>query len=468
MASPNFGAIHPYSDKVSIFTRMMDVIVIGLTLWSILEMEGKVWDGKQTWWLLISVVTFLISAEWNNLYKEKSKDFVFEVFKSILIAWVFVIGVLFCEKSFYPLIDPEYEESFAIFAVIIPFEIFSWHMFSNALYRILRRQGRDSRRVAIVGATLLGKELERIFLEEEELGFKFIGYFDDRLKYRGEELVDFNIVGNSAKLVEMTKNSELDIIYMALPLQAENRIKQILEELADTTVSVYFVPNLFVFSLLRSSWSNLQGIPVVSIYDTPFYGVDGAFKRIFDICFSFVALIFISWILVIIAIAIKISSPGPIIFKQRRFGLKGEEIVVWKFRSMSVSEDGKNVQQAKKNDPRVTKLGAFLRRTSLDELPQFINVLQGRMSVVGPRPHAVSHNEFYRGQIRGYMLRHKVKPGITGLAQIKGFRGETDTLDKMENRVNCDLEYIRNWSLWLDSKIIFLTFFKGFVGKKAY
>jgi putative colanic acid biosynthesis UDP-glucose lipid carrier transferase len=172
--------------------------------------------------------------------------------------------------------------------------------------------------------------------------------------------------------------------------------------------------------------------------------------------------------MLIIAILVKITSSGSVLFKQRRFGLDGNEIIVWKFRSMSVAEDGSKVVQAKKNDPRVTKLGGFLRKTSLDELPQFINVLQGSMSVVGPRPHAVAHNELYRKQIKGYMLRHKVKPGITGLAQIKGFRGETDTLDKMEGRIKYDLEYIEHWSLHMDIKIVILTISKGFLGKEVY
>lgn len=468
MMPSKFGVIRPYTSEISLFARLLDAIVIGLTLWSILEMQGNIWDAKQTWWLLVSIVTFFIFAEWNDIYKEKRGDFVFEVIKSILMAWMFVPVVMFFVEYSQPLVDPVYKESYIIWIVTVPIEIASWHIFINSLYRIIRKKGRNSRRVAIIGATTLGKELERIFLEEEELGLKFIGYFDDRKKLREQETGEYKVVGNISHLIQMAKNSEVDIIYIALALQAEQRIKEMLEELADTTISVYFVPNLFVFSLLRSSWSNLQGIPVVSIYDSPFYGVDGALKRGFDICFSFITLICIFWLLLLIAVCIKLSSPGPVIFKQRRFGLKGEEIVVWKFRSMTVAEDGKKVDQAKKNDPRVTKLGAFLRRTSLDELPQFFNVLQGRMSVVGPRPHAVAHNEFYRGQIKGYMLRHKVKPGITGLAQISGYRGETDTLDKMENRIRCDLEYIRNWSLALDIKIIFLTLFKGFVGKKAY
>jgi putative colanic acid biosynthesis UDP-glucose lipid carrier transferase len=228
------------------------------------------------------------------------------------------------------------------------------------------------------------------------------------------------------------------------------------------------VPDFFAFSLLRSSLHYVKDIPIISIHDTPFYGVDGVTKRIFDALLGCVILTLVALPMLLIGIAVKFTSPGPAIFKQRRYGFRGEEIIVWKFRSMTVCEDDGNVEQAKKQDPRVTRLGAFLRRTSLDELPQFINVLQGRMSIVGPRPHAVAHNEWYRRQIKGYMLRHKVKPGITGLAQINGYRGETDTLDKMESRVHYDLAYIRNWSLWLDIKIVLLTVVKGFGGAKAY
>jgi putative colanic acid biosynthesis UDP-glucose lipid carrier transferase len=168
-------------------------------------------------------------------------------------------------------------------------------------------------------------------------------------------------------------------------------------------------------------------------------------------------LAFISPLLLLISILIKCDSPGPVIFKQRRYGLNGEEVTVWKFRSMRVCEDAGEIKQATKNDPRITPLGAFLRRSSMDELPQFFNVLQGRMSIVGPRPHAVAHNEYYRSMVRAYMWRHKVKPGITGWAQVNGWRGETDTLYKMEKRIEYDLWYIRHWSLWLDIKIVWRT-----------
>ncbi len=251
-------------------------------------------------------------------------------------------------------------------------------------------------------------------------------------------------------------------------MAAEKRIVELVNALSDTTASVYLVPNFFVFDLLHGKLSSLDGVPVLSLHETPFYGLDGWVKRWEDIVVSALILLLISLPMALIALGVKLTSPGPVLFKQRRYGLNGSVVEVWKFRSMTVCENGAKVTQATKNDARITPFGAFLRRTSLDELPQFFNVLQGSMSVVGPRPHAVAHNEQYRKQIRGYMLRHKVKPGITGLAQIHGWRGETETVDKMEMRVKYDLEYVQNWSLWLDLKIIFLTVFKGFVNKNAY
>jgi putative colanic acid biosynthesis UDP-glucose lipid carrier transferase len=193
------------------------------------------------------------------------------------------------------------------------------------------------------------------------------------------------------------------------------------------------------------------------VCETPFYGVNGLIKRASDIVLAATILLLISPLMAGIAIGVKLSSPGPVLFNQRRYGLDGREIVIYKFRTMRVLEDGDVITQATRDDPRVTRFGAFLRQYSLDELPQFINVLQGRMSVVGPRPHAVAHNEMYRKLIRGYMIRHKAKPGITGLAQVNGLRGETDTLEKMRARIECDLAYLRNWSLLLDMKIVLKT-----------
>jgi putative colanic acid biosynthesis UDP-glucose lipid carrier transferase len=201
---------------------------------------------------------------------------------------------------------------------------------------------------------------------------------------------------------------------------------------------------------------------------SPFNGVSGVIKRLSDIVLASLILLLLAPLLVFIAIGVKLTSPGPVIFRQRRYGLDGEEITVYKFRSMTVCEDGGNIRQAQKGDQRLTPIGGFLRKSSLDELPQLINVLQGRMSIVGPRPHAVAHNEMYRKLIKGYMVRHKVRPGMTGWAQVNGLRGETETLDKMQARIEHDLEYLRNWSLRLDLYIIFKTFFVVLRDQHAY
>jgi putative colanic acid biosynthesis UDP-glucose lipid carrier transferase len=249
---------------------------------------------------------------------------------------------------------------------------------------------------------------------------------------------------------------------------SQPRIMGLLEGLRDTTTSIYFVPDIFIADLIQARMDGVGSIPVLAVCESPFYGVNGLIKRGSDIALASAILLLVSPLMALIACAVKLSSPGPVLFKQRRYGLDGRQIVVYKFRSMTVCEDGAHVPQARRDDPRVTPVGAILRKTSLDELPQFINVIQGRMSVVGPRPHAVAHNETYRKLIKGYMLRHKVKPGITGWAQVNGYRGETDTLGKMEKRVEYDLDYLRNWSLRLDLYIVFRTLFVVFGHKNAH
>jgi putative colanic acid biosynthesis UDP-glucose lipid carrier transferase len=240
-------------------------------------------------------------------------------------------------------------------------------------------------------------------------------------------------------------------------MASQPRILDLLDDMRDTTASIYFVPDFFVTDLIQGRIDMVSGMPVVAVCETPFRGADGLVKRGSDIALSILILFLISPLLIVISLAVKMTSSGPVIFKQRRYGLDGAEILVYKFRSMTVCEDGESIRQAQKGDNRITPLGAFLRRTSLDELPQFLNVLQGRMSIVGPRPHAVAHNELYRKIIKGYMVRHKVRPGITGWAQINGYRGETETIEKMQARVEHDLDYLRNWSLRLDLYIILKT-----------
>ncbi len=471
VSSPqSFRSVQSQTNKLAIFARLLDTIVIGLTLWSILDIASVDWDNKHTWWLLISIVGFGVFASLNEVYRSSLSMSKLTEVRLIAISWFCVVILLLCIDQIYILIDPIYKKYFWSWNLAVPIEIISWHVIVRNLAIKIRKMDKRHHRVAIVGATMLGAELQKIFFEDDTMPFDFVGFFDDRHRVTegGYQFDLSQLSGDTDQLIKLARDGLIDIVYITLPLRAELRIKNIVEQLSDSTVSVHFVPDLFVFEILSAKVNNIKGIPIISILDTPFYGVDGAFKRIFDIVFSSIVLIIIAIPMLIIAIAVRLTSPGPILFKQRRYGFRGEEIIIWKFRSMTVCENENNVVQAKKNDPRVTKLGHFLRCTSLDELPQFFNVLQGKMSVVGPRPHAVAHNEFYRGQVKGYMLRHKVKPGITGLAQVNGYRGETDTLEKMEGRIQYDLNYIRNWSLWLDIKIVLLTIIKGFTGAKAY
>jgi putative colanic acid biosynthesis UDP-glucose lipid carrier transferase len=323
-------------------------------------------------------------------------------------------------------------------------------------------------RAIIVGLNEQAMALSEGIKENQYQGIELHGLFDDRDEMRIDTPGSIPLLGKLGDLAAYVKTQHIQFIYLSLPMSAQPRILQILNELKDTTASIYFVPAMFVTDLIQGRGSTVCGIPVIAVCETPFAGNNGTIKRVSDFVLALLILILISPLLLIIAIAVKSSSPGPAIFKQRRYGLDGEEITVYKFRSMSVCEDGGTIRQAEKNDSRITPLGAFLRKTSLDELPQFINVLQGRMSIVGPRPHAVAHNELYRNLIKGYMIRHKVKPGITGWAQVNGFRGETDTLDKMQGRIDYDLDYLRHWSLKLDLQIILKTVRVVLQDKAAY
>jgi putative colanic acid biosynthesis UDP-glucose lipid carrier transferase len=326
------------------------------------------------------------------------------------------------------------------------------------LLRLLAAEG--VQRVAVIaGESHLGRKLaERIQLTPF-LGIRFAGFFDDRSPERIGGVGSGEILGPLEHVAAYVKTHHVDLIYVTLPMASQPRILKLLDELHDTTASIYFVPDIFLFDLIQARMDTIGGMPVVAACETPFYGISGLIKRASDIVLASAILVLVLPLMLAIAIGVKLSSPGPVLFKQRRYGLDGKEIIVYKFRTMNVLEDGNVIKQATRNDGRVTQFGALLRQTSLDELPQFFNVLQGRMSVVGPRPHAVAHNEMYRRLIKGYMIRHKVRPGITGLAQVNGLRGETDTLDKMQLRIEHDLDYLRNWSLQLDLQIVVKTIF---------
>ncbi len=345
-------------------------------------------------------------------------------------------------------------------------------VFRMCIYGVLQYQrlrGKNFRRVVIVGAGDLGKKLIDKITASPWTGFKITGLFDDSAQLKGSTVNGCSVLGDLNEIELYVNKNRVDEIWIALPMRAEERVKDLLYALRHQTINIKFIPDIFGFSLLNHSMTEIAGLPAVNLSDTPMGGTNQLVKAIEDRVLAFFIFLLVGPLLVLIALLVKITSPGPILFKQKRHGWDGRVINIYKFRTMKVhSESAGTITQARKNDDRVTALGAFLRRTSLDELPQFYNVLQGRMSIVGPRPHAVEHNELYKDQVNQYMLRHMVKPGVTGWAQVNGLRGETDTLEKMKKRVEYDLYYIENWSLWLDLKIIIMTVFSGFSHKNAY
>ena len=335
----------------------------------------------------------------------------------------------------------------------------------RAVLRQQSRQPEQQRSVVVIGASALAVKVSRALANR---GTRFLGYFDDRSDDRVHADARTQRLGSLRQAAAFIRGQSVNEVYITLPLGSQPRIVALMEQLQGTTASVFFVPDVFGISIIQGRLQDMNGVPVVGICETPFTGTNELVKRLSDIVLAIIIIVIISPVLLAIAVGVKLTSPGPVIFKQRRNGLDGGEIVVYKFRSMTSQDNGPVVRQATKHDPRITRFGAFIRRTSLDELPQFLNVLQGRMSIVGPRPHAVAHNEEYRQLIKAYMVRHKVKPGITGWAQIHGHRGETETIEKMQARVEYDLEYLRNWSLRLDLQIIARTIKLVFFDRHAY
>lgn len=449
---------------ISMVQRFSDIVLIFASLYAICLLNGVHFEIRYLLFSLIVLAIFQMVGGITDFYRSWRGVKISAELKLILKNWslsyVLALGIISLFNDF----DLNIRVA-AIWFIVVTFGFVLCRTLIRVGAGILRRLGYNTRRVAVVGSLPAGINLLKGFAEEPWMGFIVLGY------YNSEPLMNvsgINFCGNFDKLINDARDGKIDRIYIAMNMQEEAKIKKIVQQLTDTTCSVLLIPDIFTFNILQARMEEINGVPVVPLFDTPLSGINMIFKRLEDVIVSTVILILISPVLLIISVAVKFSSPGPVLFRQLRYGMDGKPIRVWKFRSMRVMENDKNVVQATKNDIRVTKVGKFLRSTSLDELPQFFNVLCGQMSVVGPRPHAVAHNEQYRALIQGYMLRHKVKPGITGLAQINGWRGETDTLEKMEKRIEYDLLYIRGWSIWLDLKIIFLTVFKGFINKSAY
>ncbi|MEW6708082.1 MAG: undecaprenyl-phosphate glucose phosphotransferase [Pseudomonadota bacterium] len=414
--------------------------------------------------LTLCLLIFALTFPGRNRFKES----LLTAGVDIVTSWVSLLVILalcgYATRSF-GLFE---EEVLIAWAVLTPVLQWVGVWIGQMVTRWQSSQPHARRSAIVVGAGPLGVKVAKALQGSEDLGQDFIGYFDDRADDRVHGDAADKRLGGLRDVAPYIRTHGIRDVYITLPLGSQPRIVELLEQLQGTTASIFFVPDVFGISIIQGRLQDMNGVPVVGICETPFTGTNELVKRVSDIVLAAIILVLISPILLAIAIGVKLSSPGPVIFRQRRNGLQGEEIIVYKFRTMRTMDDGAVVKQATKGDPRITKFGAFLRKTSLDELPQFINVLQGRMSIVGPRPHAVAHNEQYRELIKAYMVRHKVKPGITGWAQVNGHRGETDTIEKMRARVEYDLEYLRNWSLGLDLQIIVRTIRLVFFDRNAY
>ena len=386
----------------------------------------------------------------------------------IVSSWFILVSIL--ALCGYATRSVHYFEYDVLLTWIIATPILQWLAvwLGKVLVQRMSARPESRRRAVVVGAGVLGVKVARALTDSSAYGTDFIGFFDDRTDDRLHTEAVAHRLGGLRDVARYADENGVREIYITLPLGSQPRIVKLLEQVQGTTASLFFVPDVFGISIIQGRLQDMNGVPIVGICETPFTGTNELVKRLSDIVLCLLILGLIAPVLLAIAIGVKLSSPGPVIFRQRRNGLDGDEIVVYKFRSMTTQDNGAVVQQATKGDARITRFGAFIRRTSLDELPQFVNVLQGRMSIVGPRPHAVAHNEQYRQLIKAYMVRHKVKPGITGWAQVNGHRGETDTIEKMQARVEYDLEYLRNWSLGLDLQIIVRTVRLVFFDRHAY
>jgi putative colanic acid biosysnthesis UDP-glucose lipid carrier transferase len=446
---------------ITVVESLLEPLVLVLSLWGVaIYVEGEITPPFLILSLLVFSLTFPGPARLQLSVGRAAWE--------ILTSWIGIAALLvfFGYASRYlGLFDIKAKK---IWLWLAPLSQLLAHLaFRASVPRLEGLQGGQQRAI-IAGMNEPGLALADRLSESRYLSTQVTGFFDDRVDERIPKQTGYPLLGTLNNLPQYAKEHHVDSIYLSLPMATQPRILKLLSQLQDTTASIYFVPDTFVTDLIQGRMDSVGGIPVVAVCETPFTGMNGLLKRASDVVLAIVFLILLLPILLIIGIAIRLDSPGPIIFRQRRYGLGGEEIIVYKFRSMTVCEDGGSIQQAKQNDQRVTRLGAFLRKTSLDELPQFINVLQGRMSIVGPRPHAVAHNEMYRKLVTGYMIRHKVKPGITGWAQVNGYRGETETVEKMQKRIDYDLEYLRNWSLRLDLDIILKTVLVVLKDKHAY
>lgn len=465
------GLLKEYAFTLSIVARLIDVfaVLIGAVISYWWRFDDFEFPTIYRIVILLGLILTPFIFDTFHIYDSWRGKNQIQHFRSVLLAWA-TVALLLIILGFLSKTSDMYSRQWVIaWAISVAVALVIFRFLLMLLLRLIRRNGLNSRQIAIFGAGRLGQSVFSNINEAPWSGLIISAFFDDDITIHGSSIHSINVLGGLDKLIQSDEESKFDEIWITLPLRSEYRVREIMKALKHSTITIRYVPDIYGFRLLNHSVTEVAGIPVIDISSSPMVGLNRLIKALEDRVFAALIFILISPVLLLIAILIKLTSNGPVLFKQMRHGWDGELIKIYKFRTMYVHQEKDGVvTQAITNDSRITKLGSFLRKTSLDELPQFFNVLQGKMSIVGPRPHAVAHNDEYKNLVDGYMTRHKVKPGITGWAQVNGFRGETDTLEKMEKRIEYDLFYIENWSLWFDAKIIIMTVFNGFVNKNAY
>lgn len=466
------GVLQEYVALWDALLRLADVLAVVASGWaaSLIYLGGLPQLPGYTLGLVLAVLLCLALFPMFGMYRAWRGGSLGEEIRTITLAWATTLITL-TFFAFVTKTGPDFSRGwFLIWLVVGWVSLVVSRIALRSALRELRRRGFNQRRVAIVGSQAKAEELATRLAETPWAGLVVAGRFEPSSGGAGTATASLAHCDNEfADLVAFVRSGSVDQVWIAVPLRDEATIHCVQHALRHSTVDVRYLPDVSGFQLLNNSLTDVAGFPVISLSSSGMDDVDRLVKRIEDLVLSTLILLLISPLMLLIALGVKLSSPGPTFFRQRRLGLGGEEIIVLKFRSMVVHSESQGcVTQARKGDPRITPFGAFLRRTSLDELPQFFNVLGGQMSIVGPRPHALEHNEQYKMLVDRYMARHKIKPGITGWAQVNGFRGETDTLEKMQKRVEHDLHYLENWSLWLDLKIIALTLAKVLSTDNAY
>lgn len=468
------GLIRQFDHQLGILLRLADAATIVGLLFIIKQLYLAGWNTRYSLTAISAVALFFLAANVNHLYRSYRLGGLLEEMPRLIMSWLMTLAGLLVLGYVLKVTHTLSRVTLGIWAITTPVVLLLLRWFIRRMLSELRRKGRNTRSVVIVGVNDNARRLAAEMLDTPWTGLKLIGFVSRRFEgsvsvsHGRARATDITVLGGLEELYARSRAGDVDVVYIATPTSDRQAIESMLENLGDGTASIYLVPDFHTASIMQGHWVTLGNVPTVSVIDNPTLGLDAVAKRIEDLILATSALVLFALPMLIIALGVKLSSPGPILYRQRRYGLNGESFEMLKFRSMRVTESDQEFTQARMNDTRVTPFGAFLRKTSMDELPQFFNVLKGEMSVVGPRPHAAAHNEAFRSRISGYMLRHKAKPGITGLAQVNGFRGETDTDEKMKERVRFDIDYINNWSIWVDVMILLRTPFALLSAKNAY